>query len=63
MLVIEANPDHAGLMHTPQSVLRVIDKLSLGEVVIILAALPSTYATYLTRPVTHVLCQNVHTRM
>ena len=50
--MIVANPDLAGLMHTPQSVLRVVDKVPLGGVVMMLEALPPTLAAQV-RPVTH----------
>ena len=52
LLVIEANPDLAGLTHTPQSVLRMVDKVLLGGVVMILEALPPTLAVQVG-PVTH----------
>ena len=52
MLVIVANPDLAGLMHTPQSVLRVVDKVPFEGVVMILEALPPTLAVQVG-PVTH----------
>ena len=48
-----ANIDRAGLMHTPQSVLRVVDKLPSGGVVMMLAALPSTLGAHLTGLATH----------
>ena len=51
--MIVANIDRAGLMHTPQSVLRVVDKLPLGGVVMMLSALPSTLAAHLTGLATH----------
>ena len=49
--MIAANIDLAGLTHTPQSVLRVVDKLPLGGVVMMLAALLSTLAAQV--PATH----------
>ena len=51
--MIVANIDRAGLRHTPQSVLRVVDKLASGGVVTMLAALPSTLGAHLTGLVTH----------
>ena len=51
--MIVANVGLAGLMHTPQSVLRVVDKLPSGGVVMMLAALPSTLAAHLTGLATH----------
>ena len=36
--MIVANVDRAGLMHTPQSVLRVVDKLPSGGVVMMLGS-------------------------
>ena len=49
--MIVANIDRAGLMHTPQSVLRVVDKLPSGGVVMMLEALPSTLGAQV--PATH----------
>ena len=49
--MIVAKPDLAGLMHTPQSVLRVVDKLPSGGVVMMLTALPPTLAVQV--PATH----------
>ena len=49
--MIVANADLAGLMHTPQSVLRVVDKLPLGGVVMMLVVLPPTLAVQV--PATH----------
>ena len=43
--------DLAGLTHTPQSVLGVVDKLALGGVVIMLEALPPTLGAHV--PATH----------
>ena len=40
-------------MHTPQSVLRVVDKLASGGVVMMLSALLSTLAAHLTGLATH----------
>ena len=51
LLVIVANPGLVGLTHTPQSVLGVVDKLPLGGVVMMLAALPPTLAAQV--PATH----------
>ena len=51
--MIVANVGLAGLMHTIQSVRRVVDKLPLGGVVMMLAALPSTLGVHLTGLVTH----------
>ena len=42
MLVIEANPNLAGLIHAPQSVLRVVDKVPFGGVVTVSEVLPLT---------------------
>ena len=47
--MIEANTDLAGLTHTPQSVLRVVDKVPFGGVVMILEALPPTLAAHAGR--------------
>ena len=52
LLVIVANPDLAGLTHTPQSVLRVVDKVPFGGVVMMLEVLPPTLAVQVG-PVTH----------
>ena len=52
LLVIEANPNLAGPMHTPQSVLRGVDKVPFGGVVMILEALPPTLAVQVG-PVAH----------
>ena len=52
LLVIVANPDLAGLTHTPQSVLRVVDKVPFGGVVMMLEVLPSTLAVQVG-PVAH----------
>ena len=52
LLVIVANPDLAGLMHTPQSVLSVVDEVPSGGVVMMLVALPPTLAAQVG-PVTH----------
>ena len=49
--MIVANIDRAGLMHTPQSVLRVVDKLASGGVVMMLEELLSTLAAQV--PATH----------
>ena len=53
MLVTLANPDRRGLTHTPQSVLRVVEKLPSGGVVMMLAALLATLAAHLTGLATH----------
>ena len=53
LLVIVANVGLAGLTHTIQSVLRVVDKLASGGVVMMLAALPSTLGAHLTGLATH----------
>ena len=42
MLVIVANPDLAGLMHTPQSVLTGVDKVPFGGVVMVLVVVLPT---------------------
>ena len=52
MLVIVPNEDRIGLTHTPQSLLRVVEKLPLGGVVMMLAALPPTVADQVG-PATH----------
>ena len=46
--MIIANIDRAALMHTPQSVLGVVNKLASGGVVMMLEELPSTLAAHLT---------------
>ena len=51
--MIVANTDLVGLMHTPQSVLRAVDKLASGGVVMVLVALPPTLGAHLTGLVTH----------
>jgi len=53
LLVIDPNGDRFGLIHTPQSLLRVVAKLPVGGVVTILSALPSTLAAHRTGPETH----------
>ena len=51
LLVIVANVDRAALTHTPQSVLRIVDKLPFGGVVMMLEELLSTLAAQV--PATH----------
>ena len=50
--MIVSNPDLVGLIHTPQSVLRVVDKVPSGGVVMMLEALPPTLAVQVG-PATH----------
>ena len=53
LLVIDPNGNRAGLIHAPQSLLRVVAKLPVGGVVTILSALPTTLAAHRTGPETH----------